>query len=212
MHRTTGAERDFLVFLQLFFIGPVFLPVLCFLRAGVIVDGDRRSTPLPREMSREELAAAFTAFRQKACRRNFVESIALALAALMLTLLHPDMPQMTLAALFAVASAYLLLEDLAPRGERDAEFVSLRALYQKALLRHQQLRRFLWWLWLSPALVALQGRFIASSLAMHRPLTALPGAAAGVLLCFLVAALNRDGNGRIQEQVGELDNARQRTI
>ena len=88
----------------------------------------------------------------------------------------------------------------APR--RHAISSSLRARYQQELARQQQLRRFLRWLWFSPVLVALHTRLAGTELDAGRPVTARLNCVAAVILCFLVAALNREHGGRMQEQIG----------
>ncbi len=95
------------------------------------------------------------------------------------------------------------------RGPARADFPALRALYQQALDRQQKLRRFLCWLWFAPVLLVLHERLIAQGLTAARSIPAILGAATALLLCFLVAAFNREQSGRTQEDIGDLDRLRE---
>jgi hypothetical protein len=108
-----------------------------------------------------------------------------------------------LAATFAVAALWLVLDR--PRREPGQDFVSLRAAYSQSLLHQQQLRGFLWWLWLSPLLVtfqaAMSGAAEASSILRNNMIA--------VVLCFLATALNREGGGRAREEIVALSRLRE---
>ena len=189
-----------LVWLELFVVGPVFLPVLCLLRTGLIVDSDRRTGPKHESLSAEDLTAAITAFTRRMRWQHLLEAAALGAAALFVTPL--------LAVCFAVAALYLAVEALG-RARTDGDFISLRAGFTAALARQQQLRRFLWWLWLSPLLLGLQSRYIHAGLAHGHAAKVILGACGVTLLCFLAAALNREHGGRVREQIGALEHMRE---
>ena len=118
-----------------------------------------------------------------------------------------------IAAMFILAALYLML-DGAPRLSHTCDFTSLRARYQQDLARQERLRRFLRWLWFAPVLLALHARLTGDGLAGHGlaagwPVSALLDCVAAAILCFLVAALNREHGGRVQEQIGVLDRMRE---
>jgi hypothetical protein len=108
-----------------------------------------------------------------------------------------------------LAAVYLLL-DAVPRPSSGSDFTSLRAQYQRELMRQMQLRRFLRWLWFTPVLVALHLRLAHGGAAAGQPLSAILDCVAVVILCFLVAALNREHGGQAQEQIGFLDRMREK--
>jgi hypothetical protein len=101
---------------------------------------------------------------------------------------------------------YLLLDTL-PQPSSACDFASLRAQYQRQLARQEQLRRFLRWLWFAPVLLALHARLIEPG-AKASLLVLLNCVAVGIL-CFLVAALDREHTGRAQERIGDLDRMRE---
>lgn len=187
------------------FLDALFLsPFLCLFRAGLILRGDRAKSVTAGELPREELARAYGKFLEADLRHNLLQAVALAFTAICGFFLAWDARMI---GLFVLASLYLL-QNSAPHPSSRLDFVSLRARYQHELARQQQLRRFLRWLWFTPVLVALHAR-------LSNGLEA--GALAGFLdcvgvaiLCFLVAALNREHGGRAQEQIGLLDRAREK--
>ena len=199
-----GEAGAVLVWLELFVVGPIFLPILCLLRTGLIVDSDRRSAPAVESLSAEELTAAIAAFSRRTRITHLLEASALGVAALFVLRSYP-----ALAVCFGVAALYLAVEAFAraaPRGD----FISLRMAFTRALSRQRQLRRFLWWLWLAPLLLMLQGRYIHAGLAHGYAQHVILGAAGITLLCFLAAALNREHGGRVQEQIGALEHMREK--
>ena len=197
-----GEAGAVLIWLELFVVGPVLLPVLCLLRTGLIVDSDRRPA-LAESLSAEELTVAITAFARRTRITHLLEALALGIAALFV-LRTP-----ALAVCFGVVALYLAMESfvrIAPQGD----FISLRAGFTRALTRQRQLRRFLWWLWLAPLLLALQDHYIHAGLAHGNGGAVILGAAGVTLLCFLAAALYREHGGRTQEQIGALEHMRER--
>lgn len=199
--------QDGTAWMSLYFLGPMISPLLCFLRTGLIVDSDRHPVPAIPDQSVQELAAAYRAFAARVQRRNFTEAGALALAALAL-LWQGAMPVLVLG--FALAPLYLAVDGAARTVPARADFTALRLLYQQELGRQQQLRRFLWWLWCTPVLVALHGRMIEAGASAGRPLLIVLGGVAALLVCFLVGALNREQDGRLQEEIRQMDRMRER--
>ena len=186
------------------FLAALFLsPFLCLFRAGLIMQGDRRMTPSAGTMSQEALASAYETFLRHAFCRNVLEGVALLFAAFSGFLFAWNA---LLIGLFVLAAIYLLLDTL-PRASLARDFVSLRTQYQRELARQEQLRRFLRWLWFSPVLVALHARLIRPE--ARESLVVLLNCVAVAILCFLVAALNREHGGRVQEQIGDLDRLRE---
>lgn len=190
-----------------FFLGAPLSLCLCFVRTGLILDGDRRGVWLGSGVCRDELAGLARVHCRRARRRNRVEAVLLAIAALWLPrLLHEGVAGVALAAVFAVAALWLVLDT--PRIAAGQDFVSLRAAYGRALMHQQQLRGFLWWLWLAPALVVL----VAGLPGEGAPSLVLENSIIAVLLCFLVTALNREGGGRMREEVGLLSRLRETPV
>lgn len=196
---------DAFAWLSLFLQALFLSPFLCLFRAGLIMLGDRKVPIAASDLPLEELARNYRDFTHDVRRRNLLQAAMLALAAVCAFFFAWNV---MLAGLFLLVAFFLLL-DTAPFPPA-CDFVSLRARYQQALARQQQLRRFLRWLWFAPALMFLQARLIESSLTAGRPVAAMLGSIAAVILCFLVMALNREHGGRVQEEIGALDRMRER--
>ena len=189
------------------FLNALFLaPFLCLFRAGLILLGDRAHALGNGELPKDELDQAYCKFLAASLCRNLLHAMALALAAVCGFFLSWNG---LVILLFVLASLYLVL-DSARRPASHLDFVSLRALYQRELARQQQLRCFLRWLWFTPVLVALHARLAANGLEAGRPIAGLLDCVAVAILCFLAAALDREHNGRVQEQIGLLDRAREK--
>jgi hypothetical protein len=199
--------QDGTAWMSLYFLGPMISPLLCFLRTGLIVDSDRHPLRAIADQSVQELAATYRAFAHRVQRRNFTEAAVLILAALAL-LWQGAMPVLVLG--FALAPLYLAVDGRARALPARTDFIGLRVLYQQELARQQQLRRFLWWLWCTPVLVALHGHMIAAGTAAGRPLLIVLGGVAAFMVCFLVGALNREQDGRLQEEIRQMDRMRER--
>ena len=209
-------SSDLLIGLRFGFMVPLVPPLLCLLRTGLIIKGDR-SRPFPvHNLSREDVVGDYGQFARLTRRRNRGEAGALGLAVLFAVLfLRPGTPYalsgsyiqigLVLTITYALAAAYLLLEGGAKSLPAAADFLSLRAHYSQELARQQQQRRFLWWLWLAPVLVALHAKLIEGGFAAGQPGPILFGCSAAVLLCFLISALNREHGGWVQEKIGLLD-------
>ena len=193
-----------LIWVELFVVGPILLPVLCLLRTGLIVDSDRRPALAAESLSADDLTAAIAAFARRARWMSLLEAVGLGIAALFVA-----RTSAILAGCYGVAALYLAVESFT-RAPMDGDFISLRAGFARALSRQRQLRRFLWWLWLAPLLLALQSRYIHAGLAHGNAGAVILGAAGVTLLCFLAASLNREHGGRTQEQIGLLEHMRER--
>ena len=178
---------------------------LCLVRTGLILDGDRRDRWLGSRLSMAQMRLMWCDHRRSVMRRNRLEAMLLALTAMAVPALGVKGPALNLlAAMFAVTALWLLL-DVPRRGSR-LDFVALRAAYSQSLLHQQQLRGFLWWLWLSPLLVMFQATMPSegeASLILENNMIA-------VLLCFLASALNREGGGRMREEVVALSRLREK--
>jgi hypothetical protein len=190
--------------LALFILGMPLSPVLCGFRAFLMVGNDRRGTWAGTDLSIAELSDFRQIFLRRGRRRNLIEGSVLVLAgAGWPMLMRGELSGVALAAVYGITALFVLTE-FARSTELRSDFVSLRAHYRRELARQQHLRRFLWWLWLAPALVALQSRAAAGQL------TVMQCSFTAMLLCFLVATLNREGEGRMRELVGALERARER--
>jgi hypothetical protein len=189
-----------------FFMGAPLSLFLCFVRTGLILDGDRRDRWLGSSLSMAEMMLMWREHRRSVMRRNRLEAVLLALAAVWLPHLAAGRQAQTiLAAMFAAAALWLVL-DVPRRGSR-LDFVSLRAAYSQSLLHQQLLRGFLWWLWAAPALVAFQAALNSES----APSLILENDMVAILLCFLATSLNREGGGRMREEVVALSRLREKT-
>jgi hypothetical protein len=189
------------------FLDALYLsPFLCAFRAGLILQGDRAKPLAAGELPREELAKDYSRFLETSLRNNLLQAMALAFAAAYGFFFAWNA---LVVGLFVLASLYLLWNP-ARRTFSQLDFVSLRSLYQRELARQQHLRRFLRWLWFTPVLVALHAQLATiNGLETGRPIAGFLDCVGVAILCFLVTALNREHGGRIQEQIGLLDRARE---
>ena len=209
-------SSDLLIGLRFGFMVPLVPPLLCLLRTGLIIKSDR-SRPFPvHDLSVEDVVGDYSQFARRMRRRNRGEAGALGLAVLFaIVFLRPGAPHalaatyaqigLVLTVTYALVAAYLLLEGGARALPARADFLSLRAHYAHELARQQQQRRFLWWLWLTPVLIALHAKLIEGGFAAGQPEPILFGSSAAVFLCFLISALNREHGGWVQEKIGLLD-------
>jgi hypothetical protein len=192
----TGLKRPEWLALSLF--GLVVPALLCGLRTGLILHNDRYRS-LPDSLSGEQLADAYRGFRMRARLHNIAEGAALVAAATLALLWLGRAGATVLTIQYLLTAVYLLMSG-APRAlPGDCDFRALQALYARALVRQKRLRHFLWWLWCAPALMAVAGRI------HEKPLVAVASMAALALVCFVLAALNREDGGRVQEQIGALE-------
>lgn len=200
------AGVDSFTWLSLFLAALFLSPFLCLFRAGLIMQGDRCMPLTANTSSKEALAGAYRTFLKGAFCRNMLEGTALAFAAIAGFFFTWNV---LLIGLFVLAAIYLLLETM-PHTSAAGDFASLRAQYQRELLRQEQLRRCLRWLWFAPVLVTLQARLAATATDAEDMVIVLLNGVAAAILCFLVMALNREYGGRVQEQIGSLDRMRER--
>ena len=200
------AGVDPFTWLSLFLAALFLSPFLCLFRAGLIMQGDRHAPQILGDMSKSALADAYETFVRGAFCRNMLEGTALAFAAVCGYFFAWNA---ALTGLFVLAAIYLLLDGV-PRASSARDFASLRAQYQRELTRQERLRRFLRWLWFAPVVVALHARLVANT--AEDTLIVLLNCVAAAILCFLVAALNREHGGRVQEQIGSLDRMRERMV
>lgn len=201
---------DWFAWTRLSFIGPVLLPVLCFYRASLILEGDRRPHFAAGTASPDTVVGDYHRFARRIRRRNSVEAGALVIAAALATaFLRAGMPHawlvLALVCVYPLVAFYLLAGRPEPHLPENADFLSLRAQYQRELAHQQQLRRFLWWLWLAPVLVTLHAALIEDGFTARRPLMIVFGSAVTLLLCFCIGVLNREHDGQVQEKIGLLD-------
>ena len=185
----TGLNRA--NWISLYFFGFMVAPLLCILRTGLIVDSDRRATP------KGDLATAYEAFRLRARRHNIVEGVMLVAAAGVAARWLDGTSALLFTALYLMTAFYLLWRGAPAPTSGDIRTLAFH--YATALDSRHQLRRFLWWLWCAPALLALQQH------TGHNPIAAALAAALTVLCCFLLAAINREHGGRIREEMRALE-------
>jgi hypothetical protein len=202
MMRQLGLSRT--AWTGLYFFGFLVAPLMCVLRTGLIVGADK-ARGVPHAHTLAGLRDAYRGYCHRARQRNAAEALALLAAAMGLQVIVA-IPELT--ALFAVTGSFLLIQAAAARYPAGGGFAGLRALYRHELDRQQQLRRFLWWLWFTPLLVHLH-QVDRHILAAGRPIPAMISAASVLLLCFLIASLNREQDGRTQEDIGALERLRE---
>jgi hypothetical protein len=181
--------------LALYLFGMVVPALLCLLRTGVILHNDRH--PLPGTMTPQTLAEIHGAFLQRARWHNIVEGVALVVAATLALLWLKAPAAAALTALYLLTAIYLLLRG-APQTLPSGDLRSGLAHYARDLARQRRLRHFLWWLWSAPLLMALAAQLQAA------PLVAAVSRGGLILLCFLLAVVNREHGGRVQEEIGAL--------
>jgi hypothetical protein len=191
-------------FFAYFMLGAPLSLCLCLVRTGLILDGDRRGAWLGSRLSMPEMIHLWRLHRRRVMRRNRLEAVLLALGAVALRSLPiGHWAQSVLAAMFVASALWLLLD--APRHNTGQDFVNLRAAHSQSLLHQQQLRGFLWWLWVAPLLLWFQARLPSNG----TPTQILGNSMTAVLLCFLVTALNREGGGRMREEIVALSRLRE---
>jgi hypothetical protein len=180
-------------------------PVSCCLRAGLILEADRRIAPLEEELSVQEVPLDYHRFRNQIAWRNKIESAALIVAAVACALLGGKFGAgqgcLMVAGGFAAVALYLLLDGGVPALPPLTDFLSLRALYQYELARRHELRRFLSWLWCAPLFLLLYTGLITRGTASGRSSEVTLGILAALVLGFFIDALNREGAGPIQEKI-----------
>ena len=185
------------------------VPVLCCLRAGLILEVDRRTSPLEEELSARDVPRDYHRFCKQTAWRNKIESAALLAAAAACVLLGGKFGvgqgALLVAGGFAAVALYLLLDGAAPALPPMTDFLSLRALYQYELARRHQLRRFLCWLWCAPLFLMLYTGLITHGTANGHSSEVALGILAALVLGFFIDALNREGAGPIQEKITLLD-------
>ena len=199
-----AAARHASGLMAVFILGMPLSPVVGAFRACLIVGNDRRGVWDGTDLSMAELSDLRQSFLRRVRRSYLIEGGILVLAgAGWLMLIPGELSGVALAAVYGTTALFVLTESVS-RTELRPDFVSLRAGYGRELARRQHLRRFLWWLWVTPALVGLRLLTAAGQL------TVMQCSFAAMLLCFLVATLNREGEGRMRELVDALERARER--
>ena len=182
------------------FLGPWMVPFLCMLRPAVILWGDRGHRPLIQEMTLAEVRADYRRFERRVAKHNALEILALGGAVLIFA-------RMPLGATIYLRGALSLGgRGVAVPAPEHANFAAMRALFQEQLARQHRVRCFVWWLWFLPLVLALQAGFSAA-----RPLSLVTGLAAALLFGFFIESLNRERRGRVQEEIGGLALAVERT-
>ena len=198
----TGLRRPEWLALSLF--GLVVPALLCGVRTGLILHNDRHAT-LPESVSSAGLADVYARFMSRARLHNIAEGAALLMAAVIAQAWLGRAGATALTALYLLTAMYLLVRGVPRPLPGACDFRSLQALYARALARQTRLRHFLWWLWCAPVLMAAASHLHAG------PLAAVMSMAALALVCFVLAAINHEDGGRVREQIGALERAREVT-
>ncbi len=185
------------------------IPVLCCLRAGLILEVDRRRPALEDDISIADVPAEYARFRRDAAFANKVESAALLIAAALGGLLTVKFGiggsfSLMLIGGFIAVALYLLLDGSAQALPPSGDFLSLRALYQYELARRHQLRRFLGWLWCAPLFLMLYSQLILHGAVGGHPSEVTLGILVALLLGFFLSAFNRESAGIVREKIAHL--------
>jgi len=189
----------------LIMVAPLSL-VLCAFRTCVIVSMDRLDMVFPQAFSLAELAAVRVGFLARLRWRRRIEATALSLTALCWPALIGNALGISLTAVYLAAALYLLGGNISESPVSACDFISLRRHYVEEVSGAQQLSRFLCWLWVVPALMLVAGGIV-------------PGVAPGqiighailvLLLCFGAGAINREGSGKVQQEISQLSRMRER--
>lgn len=201
---------DFTLQFQLVTMLPLAIPLLGILRTLLIIGGDRDLIAFTGGADTADAQAVAKSYRilVRRLRRDYrIEAGGLLLAAAVMQGLPQISPWLT--GLYALVAAFLLVLSRARLpGSDDAQ--SLRAEYRRQMIQHQQLRRFLLWLWAAPVLGAIYEQLLRNGLSANRAVLVTGGSATLILVCFLVGAINREAMGRVQEKIGLLERIRSR--
>lgn len=179
--------------------------VLCTLRTGLIVSMDRMDAALPQALSFAKLAAVREGFLARLRWRRRLEAAALALAALYWPRLIGHGLGIGLTAIYLAAALYLLTGNLTNGPKTAPDFVSLRGRYVEEVSGEQQMGRFLCWLWVVPGLMLVTAG-IVPGVAQQQ---IIAHAILVLLLCFGAGAINREGRGKVQEEISQLSRMRE---
>ena len=133
-------------------------------------------------------------------RRRRLEAVALALSALCWPRLIGDPLGVGLAAVYLAAALHLLTGNFAEDAQAEANFGNLRCRYADEVDGSQQMSRFLCWLWVAPGLVMASAAIVPG----RQPVQIILHAGLAMLLCFGAGAINREGCGRVQEEISHL--------
>jgi hypothetical protein len=186
-----------------FTLGAPLSLLLCGLRTALVINTDKRSQVMARAHSAEELTQLLQKFLSRARRMRLLEGAVLPVVALCWPIALAGVDGVVLAALYLSVGVYLLI---GPRSDEVAgDFTTLRIRYAKDLLCHQQLRRFLWWLWASPAFIAIHSQALLQRITAGQQRVLIFDGVAAILLCFAVNSINREGSGCVQEEIRGLD-------
>ena len=184
------------------FLGPYMVPLLCLARTLVVLWEDTRRPRAIAQLSLNEVRGFYRSFETRARWRNDVE-IAVLLGSGFILAWLPQHPFMLVSLCAYLATAcYLLLDGGVRPLPRSADFSSARSVIQSELTRQHRIRCFVGWLWFVPLMLDIRASLAAGG--AGRPL-ALLSAIVLLLLCgFFIAWLNRERQGRLQEEIGYL--------
>jgi hypothetical protein len=191
------------------------LPILSLFRARLVLESDRWMPMLDCDMTMNEMARDYLNFAKRSARRNQIETALLfatvCVGAFSCWRMALPPSAWILTGVYGAAGIYLLLVGAVQPLPDRADFLSLRAHYSHELARQNQLRRFIWWLWLTPLLSEIYVRLIGRGITMGQPLLTVTGTLAAMLLCFVVITINSERNGRIRESIVHLARMRERS-
>ena len=194
---------------------PFGMPALCALRAGSIVGRDNFDDLTVDDLTRDDLVRHYTQLESRARARTRREIALLtmigALSALIVWYagLKPGLLGALLAAIYAVAPAYLLIHG-APRKLAQGDFLSLREAFRHEITRQHQLRVFTGWLGPAPLLLVLYATAFRFSAGPAQQLWLVYATMATMAGAFLVLAINRDRGAHLQDITNQLDRLRER--
>jgi hypothetical protein len=191
------------------FLGPYMVPLLCLARTLAILWGDRQRPRAVADLSPDEVRFAYRRFERQAMWRNDIEIAMLVGSGLVLACL-PQHPFLLLwVGAYLVTALYLLLDGGARPLTEPMDFAAARARFQRELVRQHRLRCFVGWLWFVPLMLEIRASLAAGG--AGNPLALLGAIALLLLSGFFIAWLNRERDGRLQEEIGSLAMAMERS-
>jgi hypothetical protein len=185
-------------------------PILSLFRTQLSLAHEEQGLFANRDMTADDIRSGYGRFARDTAKRNCMAAGALLMAAAaavpICRSLSPilDATGWSFAGIYIAGGAYLLLVGAARRLPAGADFLSLRAVYGRELARQNQLRCFMWWLWLTPLLSEIYIHLIERGWAAGQTVLPVRGIQAAIFLCFLVVTINSERSGRIRENIAFL--------
>jgi hypothetical protein len=190
------------------FLGPYMVPLLCLARTLVVLWEDTRHPRAVARLSLAEVRGFYQAFQQRAKWRNDVEIGLLLGSGFVLAWLPQHAFLLVSLCAYLATALYLLLDGGVRPLPRGVDFAAARKVIQDELTRQHRIRCFVGWLWFVPLMLEIRASMAAGG--AGRPLALLGAMALLLLSGFFIAWLNRERQGRLQEEIGTLAKVQER--